>query len=387
MTKLVSIIGAGFSRPAKYPTGYDLNQRFFENMENRMLNMSSGEWVWDDYDDASSNNGRLNSDFLNISYLLSEFVERYQKETYMVFNYEEFYDWFRNNYGNIELLQELTTTVNNRLKSEFNIDDTSDHIIENPDINHFRKIYESFNYLIGDLLIRPYERDENIETYFNFIDYVESFDEVELYSLNHDLLIEYIFNTFSVKYSDGFSLTNSPIQGEAGEPLKVFNNSYSDKIRLYKLHGSVDYYRFEEMIEKGAVSNPTGKYWFYKPEDYYNKHYAKRIDLNTNEVVQRYNFNTLPQFLTGKDKMDFIENQHFYGDLYDSFKSSFDNCTELLTVGYSFADLHINSVIKDSVDKFDFKIKNVNPGMDFPFRKGYSTKGIENLESIEELPL
>jgi hypothetical protein len=387
MTKLIVVIGAGFSRAADFPTGNDLNQKFFESMENKILNMSSDEWVWDEYDDATSNNGRLNSDYLNISYLLSEFVECYQREFCRIFNYEEFYDWFRDKYNNQELLEELALKVNERLKKDFKIDDSSEHIIKEPNINHYNKIYKSFNYLIGDLLLRPYKRVEKKDYYKVFIDYLNHFEEIEIYSLNHDLLIEFLLSEFNINYSDGFTTNNSPIRGDNNEILKIFDNYYPNKIRLYKLHGSIDYHLFEEMIEEGAISRPTGKYWYYKPGTYHNKHFAKRIDLSTNEVVQKYNFNTLPQFLTGKNKMDFIQGQHFYGDLYDNFVKTFINCTELLTIGYSFADLHINSVIKSSIDKYNFKIVNVNPGQKFPYRKDYTTKSFVNIDKLEDLKM
>lgn len=385
MKKLVLLIGSGFSKNAEYPTGNELNQKFFENIENRMLSMSSGEWVWDDYDDATSNNGRLNSDYLNISYLLSEFIEKYQQNYFKVFNYEEFYDWLSENYGNEDLINELTVKVNERLKKDFQLDEKSNHIIKDPNINHYRKIYESFNYLIGDLLLRPYKRQDNKSKFDKFINYLKNFEDVEIYTLNHDLLLEYLLSESKIKYSDGFSVDESTIRGQKDDILKIFNNTYGTNIRLYKLHGSVDYYRFDEMIEEGVISKRTGKYWFYKPETYHNKHFAKRIDLKTKEIVQRHNFNTLPQFLTGKNKKDFIVNQTFYGDLYKTFNNAFRSCKEFMIIGYSFADLHINSVIKLAVDKYEFSIKNVNPGMNFPFRKNYSTNGIDNISSIEKI--
>ena len=385
MSKLICLIGAGFSRNADYPSGNELNQHFFENMENRMLRMGSGEWMWDEYDDATSNNGRLNSEYLNTSYLLSEFVEQYQKEFSKVFNYEEFYDFLKDRYGNQELIEELSQKANERLKKDFKIDDSSSHIIKEPDINHYNRVVESFNYLIGDLLSRSYNRAEKKDLFKNFITYIQKYDEVHIFSLNHDLLIEYLLSENKVPFSDGFGVNESPIRGEKDEILKIFNNTYTERIRLYKLHGSVDYYRFDEMLTEGSIYRPTGKYWFFKPEGYYNKHYAKRVNVDTNEVVQKFNFNTVPQFLTGKHKMDFVSSQHFYKELYGTFTECFQKCDELLVVGFSFADIHINAVIKSFIDKYDFKIVNVNPGMRFPFRKNYTTNMAVQLNSLEEL--
>ena len=385
MANLNVLLGAGFSAPAGYPTGGLLNQKFFVNMEDKMLRMSSGEWVWDDYDDATSNNGRLNYKYLNISYLLSEFVEMYQQEYFKVFNYEEFYDWFKELYGNQELIEKLSEKVNARLRNDFGIDDTSEHIIKDPNINQYRNVYESFNYLIGDLLGRNYKRETKKSEYKPILDFFKEFENVNIFTLNHDLLMEYLLYENSVNFSDGFSSLNSIITGQNNEKLEVFINSFPEKVKLFKLHGSVNYYCFEEIVQDGMLSRRTDNYWFFKPNSYHNKHYAKRINPVTNEIIQQWNWNTVPQFLTGKNKKDFLTNQNFYKDIYKTYINSFENCDTLLIHGYSFSDLHINSVIKNSLDKYEFKIININRSRTFPFRKNYSTDFVKDIKSIAEL--
>lgn len=386
MSKLIVILGAGFSIPAGFPSGNLLNQKFFKGLENKMLRMSSGEWTWDEYDSASSNNGRLNYDYLNISYLLSEFVEKHQTKTYRIFNYEEFYDWFIENFNNKLLIDELAEKVNRRLKSEFNIDHSSNHILKNPGSNEYRKMFESFNYLIGDLLGRSYRQEEEGDHYNPFIDYLISADndDVEIFSLNHDILLEYLLNQRDVKFSDGFSTENSCIVGENNEPLPCFQNLFTEKIKLYKIHGSLNYYRFEELIRDGVINRNTGKYWFFKPGTYQNKHYAKRIDPQTKKVVQDFNWNTVPQFLTGKNKKEYFKDQHFYKEIYSHFRASFVNCDRAIIIGYSYADTHVNEIIKNAIDIDDFNVININPGIEFPFRRDYTAKNISNYSTISK---
>ncbi len=268
MSNLIVLLGAGFSIPAGFPSGIDLNQRFFLSLENKMLRMSSGEWVWDEYDSATSNNGRLNYDYLNISYLLSEFVEKFQTSYYKVFDYEEFYDWFTDNYNNQVLISQLAKNVNKRIINEYNVDSTSKHLLKNPGTNEYRKLFESFNYLIGDLLGRDYNTEEKQGLYCPFIEYINKdiSDETRIFSLNHDVLLETLFSKNNIEFSDGFSKSKSPIVGENNEPLSCFQNHYSEKFRLYKIHGSIDYYRFEELIKDGVIHRNTGQYWFFKPE-------------------------------------------------------------------------------------------------------------------------
>src|SRR5437667_2669927 len=61
---------------------------------------------------------------------------------------------------------------------------------------------------------------------------------MNIFSLNHDLLIERQLDADMIPFSDGFS--------EVDGDVVRFNWSWNEKVplRLYKLHGSVDWYRF-----------------------------------------------------------------------------------------------------------------------------------------------
>lgn len=62
-----------------------------------------------------------------------------------------------------------------------------------------------------------------------------NFDVVDIFSLNHDLLIEKQLENETIPYADGF--------GEADGDATLFNSSWNNQtsgVRLFKLHGSVD---------------------------------------------------------------------------------------------------------------------------------------------------
>jgi len=379
------LLGAGFSLKAGYPSGQMLNQKFFSNVEKKILRQSSSEWMWDEYDEATSNNGRLNSEHLNISYLLSELVEAYQKETSQFFDYEEFYDWFLKNYDDKDLIKQCCDRVNSRLKKEFNMPDTSRHYFKQPDINEYRTIREAYNYLIADLLQRPYDREKTLPYYSQFIDLIKNSSETNIFTINHDTLVEFLLDRNNIKYSDGFSVDNSIIAGESNQILEMFSDHYSQNTRIYKLHGSINYYLFTELkSNEGGVYSGTGNYWFFKPNTYWNKHNARKIDPQTGAIIQALNSNILPQFLTGKSKMDVINTHSIYKHIYAHFANSFGATDRLVIIGYSYRDKHINEIIKKAVDSYDFYIVNINPGMPFPFRRNYSKEKVINLRSIEE---
>ena len=379
------ILGAGFSIPANFPCGKTLNEKFFKNIENRLLRHSSSEWAWDDYDEATSNNGRINYDYLRISFLLSELVEQYQKETSLIFDYEEFYDWFLSKWGNYELMEICCNSVNERLIMEFKIDSNSPYCFNNVLSNQFLTINECYNYLIADLIGRPYAQEEKKNEYTNFIKLVKTSEQVNIFSLNHDLLLEYLFKENSINFSDGFNIENSCIVGEKNENLPMFDNSYKENTKLYKLHGSIDYFKFEELILKELINYRTGQYWFFKPLGYHNKHYAKRIRPSTGELVQDFNNNTVPQFLTGKNKFAIINQHLVFKPIYENFIKSFSQVQRIVIIGYSYRDVHINKIIKEGIDNGNLEIININPIVKFPFRKNYSSKFVKELESIYDL--
>lgn len=166
----------------------------------------------------------------------------------------------------------------------------------------------------------------------------------------------------------------------------MFDASFTQPIRLFKLHGSVDYYEYIEGEEEGPIVKPTGNFWFYKPLKNENLHTAIRIDPITKKTIQSFPpTNLVPQFLTGKTKTDIIEGHKIYKPMFDRFKESFKETDKVVIIGYSFRDIHINKILKEGIDTNDFELVNINPGVEFPFRKNYSRDFVRQLKSIEEL--
>ncbi len=378
------ILGAGFSMPAGYPSGAALNQKFFSGVERKLLKHSSGEWHWDDYDEATSHNGRLNTDYVKYSYLLSELVEQYQLQTAKIFNYEEFYDWYLD-YSTSGHTGSCYEAVNSRLSIELSNPPKASLLQEWELIDE--KIYNIINYLISDLLCKPYERDQTADNYRGFLDTLRTCEEVNVFSLNHDMLVEYLFKENDLIYSDGFSENDSPIIGTNEEKLPVFQNTYDTAVKLYKLHGSIDYYIYEEANESGAHVDHTGNSWFYKPQSYYNRHGSKRVGDNGKALQSFPQTKVYPQFLTGKDKSNIIESHLIYKSMFETFENSFVNIDTLVIVGYSYGDAHINRIIKQGLDNYNFNIVNINPWRHFPFRKNYKNVQVDFLDTIEEISL
>lgn len=375
------ILGAGFSIPAGFPSGQTLNQKFFYNVENNILKFSSGEWSWDEYGKVESNNGRLNHEHLNISYLLSELVARFQDEVLLPFDYEEFFDWINRDYSK-EFITSACMKVNERLKAEKK---HITYLFHNPDINQYLQIQESYIYLIADLLNRNYKREENIQLYSSVLKIICE-QNSDIFTLNHDLLLEFLFSKKEISYSDGFTTNNSLLINENRESIPTFQDYYPERLKLYKLHGSIDYYRFSEMKESsGNWYERTGNFWFFKTQNYWDKHGAIQINPTTREIVQHLNPDIKPQFLTGKSKLSLIETHKIYKTLYKKLEDSLLTNKRLIIIGYSYRDIHINKLILKTLKSNPCEIININPYFDFPFRRDYSFKNIINLKNIAEI--
>ncbi|MCA0381489.1 MAG: SIR2 family protein [Bacteroidetes bacterium] len=377
------LLGAGFSMEANYPSAHALNEKFFTNVENKLLKFSSGEWMWDEYDEVTSHNGKLNTDYLNVSYLHSELIDVFQKTTFQPFDYEVYYDWIFQNDFSISIIKECCQRVNQRLKKTYkSISD--DFLFSDPGVNELNKIRESYVYLIADLLRRPYDREINSNHYNAFINCISGI-ESNIFTLNHDTLLEHLFAKNNIKYSDGFSSNESILVNVEKNPLTVFTNSFEEKTRLHKLHGSIDYYRFQELSQSNGVYYDTSNYWFFKPSTYWEKHIVSKIDPTNQKIIQSLNPDIKPQFLTGKSKSEKMSNHLIYKNLYTRFKNSLRSTEKLIIIGYSFRDNHINELLIHFLSVNTCPIVNINPYVSFPFRRNYSKLNITELKSIRSL--
>ena len=110
--------------------------------------------------------------------------------------------------------------------------------------------------------------------------------------------------------------------------------------------------------------------------DYYVKHYSQLINHETKEIIQDYNYDIVPKFITGTRKTETIKNDILYKELFKNFENIINNTIDLFVSGYSFSDEHINEKLKGK----EFNYINHNRSKDFPF---YGNG--KNIRSLNEL--
>ena len=390
-TKLVVILGAGFSRPLGLPLAYDIKERFDRNQKGRLLTFSSSEWMWEDgKSDVDKHNGSIGSDNTVYSYILNEAIKQYKLEKGSFENYELFYQWIQD----VSLSNEVKNKVYESAKSELLKDfpfindfipeyegDTSPYLYRLGNDSDLSRLSSIVNYLIADLLgFTEAQFSSKLHEYERFIEYIKSFDEADIFTLNHDLLLENLLDAYGLEYSRGFTKENSEIHyQDEGTPLASFKDAFDKPIRVYKLHGSLDFYRFEHYVQgEKLYLEPTGEYNYFTTTNYREKHFAVRVNPKTGETIQDLNSDIVPKFITGTNKTKIIENDLMYSVLFERYEKSISEVENLFISGYSFGDEHINNELKK---RNDLNTVNQNPGCEYPFE----ADNILNLKFLSDL--
>jgi len=172
---------------------------------------------------------------------------------------------------------------------------------------------------------------------------LEDTDEINIFTLNHDLVLEKFFSDNNIDYIDGFEKDNSEIDKEVRfwDPEQYKKQS---RIKLYKLHGSINWIVFdnESEPEKLGMSNNKDIYHIKKQGQY---------------LIPS---NGRPLFLTGTDNklIDYNSNQ-FIQFYIQNFTEVLSRYKKIIVSGYSYGDIGINKILRDWLVDGKF-IVNVN---------------------------
>lgn len=385
---LCVILGAGFSKPAGLPLANEINGYFLRDNADTLLKFSSGEWKWIDFaNDPEKNNGKLGFEHLSYGFILNHWVKSFIRSAGSFTNYEDFYQYILDNYKTEDILNQIySLSFQDFLKKHPTIKDNPWYDKYTYHLTHpqYNEIISISNHLIGDLLYIRGELAGLLADYKPFIQLLKSTQETSIITLNHDYWLEILLKEFRLDYDDGFSIDKSPLIAPAGNMIKVFNGVFGESISIIKLHGSIDVYRYEISDQRGSLIYPTGDNLYFKTHNYSTKQNPRLVSLDTGEVLQNFHWNISPQFITGTRKHEIISSDSMYATLYSEFEKYINQTKNLLIIGYSYTDRHVNEKIISAMQSGKIsKVVNVNPGATFPF----ATDNFEivNLASISEL--
>jgi hypothetical protein len=208
-------------------------------------------------------------------------------------------------------------------------------------------LFHTLNY-IQDIVWQMLYRDNKNGTHHPFlIEALNSHDvqRIDIYTLNHDTLIEETFRSSDIHYTNGF------IHGVTGFrqwDRAAFNGDAA--LRLFKLHGSIDWFNYRP--------NHRGDDLLLQVPDYQESFTApdggRWICL-----IGR------PEILVGTLNKMLRYTGYIYAHMFSLFWTELINSDVLIISGYGFNDKGINNRIVDwTYSAYDKRIVIINPDPD-----------------------
>jgi len=395
------LLGSGFSVPDGYPTTSQINQKLKKIGQDEIhIHTSGSAWFLNGEKDLNSWSRPEEKLFVE------KFLEFYNSEIMGAqgFHYEKFYDFYN------ELRR--TDNLDNKCKAFFN-KFRNDSGQEWDHYNFLMHFHDTFSQLLASQLstkwpepaaiLKPYQG--NYSGFLELIDELGQEYKVHIHTLNHDLLMERFAHTSTLRnnISDGFEELGSPFYGyhtlhkinenyKEGRPvahytvrLRRFTNEFSKQFCLYKLHGSIDQYVFNDNNKE--YTHIKRLYGISVHE------FMKEIkDEDGNLTYARGYTEVYPDFLSGTStKILNYDRQSYYKPIFSHFVDNLRNSQILIIVGYGFKDPKINEFIQtEFIDKGGTKVIVIDiqkPDMSMFDEKYFEffTDGIEKIDHHEIL--
>jgi hypothetical protein len=155
----------------------------------------------------------------------------------------------------------------------------------------------------------------------------------DLATLNHDTVLEQALRLVGIAYSDGF-------ERAIAERSDAWTDTYSATVRLFKLHGSINWYRYriggEQVIVRTDADDPI-----------------HLRDLN-GELLE-FPADGRGQFLAGTFNKILAYQSPVYAEQHARFRTALQQADILVICGYGFADkainTHLTTYIYDASDR------------------------------------
>ncbi len=159
------------------------------------------------------------------------------------------------------------------------------------------------------------------------------FNSVDIITLNHDLLIERCLLKNGISFNDGFSNPDGDVKWFNQQILK----SRQSRIRLLKLHGSIDWYeiRINKMgsneLHQVDVKICCGS----DPLSLKDRH-GLALDMPTESY---------PNFATGTDTKVYRYEHGITGSMYSCFLESLDETNRIILSGFGWNDKYVSDTL------------------------------------------
>lgn len=334
------LLGAGFSVPMGYPTSCELNKDLLD-FEKFPVSFSS-EGV---LQENTTQNTVPQNQYDKYFSFCKEIISAYSNEQGN-FDYECFFDFIKSE----AIYAEPYKTIEDKY--------ISDGISYHQLITFVLSIYNQMvAYLIKDNEgNRGYEhlscQLRCVEHYNNFLKLLSSLKEkyiIDVHTLNHDLFFESLNRTewLNGDISDGFDEFGSEYYGKLNINdceytcrLQRYTGYYNTAIRLYKLHGSLNYILYYKdhnhvLLPDKCVKLRRG----ISPSDLLRGKGCKKH-------YEEFPFAPHANLLTGTtSKILQYNSPYFYKKVFSKFRKNLKKSTFLLVIRYGAKDVGINEIL------------------------------------------
>lgn len=273
-----------------------------------------------------------------------DFIEHHMKENYSQLDFEEAI-------ASIEQVYDSLAHYNDFLSGEKGSNFLNAYKLENTEIEKhigaIKTIIHEYTSSILDLIINNVKQQDIKDKLQPFVDWlvdtIDTSDEIDLFTLNFDLLLETILLTYyeSEKFADFHFRSkkkwaaidnNEQYYFDPDRSRDIHKKNYINNVRLHHLHGSLSSFKD---IESGRLFKITTE------------------ALKENNLYDNiFEHGVIPSIVTGGGKSLKVQ-QNPFNFYYTEFKKTMviedQLCDELYIIGYSFRDEHINKAVAERI--------------------------------------
>lgn len=362
--KIVMLLGSGFSVDKGYPTGGSLNDS--------IAKLDKDQFRFDYCGGIVSTKGRKISvydiscdmdDINNLAYYflveaLHHYIEKVGKDN---FNYEDFYD--------IIDVDRIVERKDNILSHEYRL--KAEKYVDISDELEYRQLIHRLPILYNQI-IAFFLKERNGQSFYddvtcdiktgytsysNFLDYLimsSKTNIIDVFTLNHDMLFESFNRVKGLEgiISDGFDEYGSNyyalmrIDGcDYRCRLERYTGKYLSRIRLYKLHGSLDYVPYFKTIKTKTIPYAVPQNYIKLKKGISPFNISKSLGCKRHYEESLYPYSHA-DFLSGtKVKIQKYKNKYLYTKLHKRFRNALRNADMLIIMGYGAKDKKIEEQI------------------------------------------
>lgn len=361
------LLGAGFSIPMGYPTGTMVNSGIL-NFNKQPVSFSPAGELAIGKDGIKPDFGYTNSYDKEFG-LCKDLIAAYNKKV-AEFDYEQFMDVLRSktlcsDYASV--FEKYIDDSNTPFSLAGNLPDIYSQMVAYllKDTDN-RSWYEGLPSHIG-----PYSNGPRA-SYNGFLQYIAKLKNdylVNIHTLNHDLFLESFNRSDYINgdMSDGFDDFGSRYYGKLRvsdrDPyrcrLERYTGRYYGKpIRLYKLHGSLNYVMMHKESKYGLVNDCEVKFRYGMGLMDLERERSKKNGYDNDF------FSYHADFLTGATtKPAYYKRTGFYKKMFRKFKNNLIRADMLIVIGYGGKDEGINDYLSEYFDYQNKPCYIIDPGI------------------------